>query len=288
MLWYILEILSSLWNNKTDEDDDVEPPNEGWIALLSETEQWISQEQQNVVATDLRSIASRWSKLKAFPRILSAVQEVLVRYDPERLQEVSSFSLPSDIKHRIFKDVLNELSPKWVEEIGRFAPEVEGNWYPERYRQNILGEMISITSHTSPDHLSMIGLSQTIKTIHLSLVQSLNGLRKKPISSEESSEILDLMISSVIVKVVDLWIETVDNCKNTLPKEGLVTERIKQEDRAREEHLAKLKESDQIDARYSSGDSDRIRQAYLEGRRESLLSETEFDQLRSSVHQLFK
>jgi len=284
MFWYVIEIISSLWSTEQNKrDKEIEPIDEGWIALLSEIENRISQEQRETIANDLRLISQNRHNLRSFPRILEAVREVFLRYDSDMLQKLSLYPLTSDIKYCIFRDVLNQLSPKWLEEIVKFAPEASDNWYPEKYRQNILGEMISITSHTSPNQLTMIGLSQTIKAIHLSLIQSLNSYRSEPLSDENSLALLDLMMSSIIIEIVDLWIKTVTNCKNSLSKQGQITAKIKQAEQNKEEQIQRIKESGQIDAKYSTGENDEIRQSYLDGEQKHLIDRGKFDLLKSKL-----
>lgn len=286
MLWYIIEILSSLWNTEQKgkvNEEEIEPIDEGWIALLSETEKRTSQERRNTIASELRLIAQNNRSFKIYPRILKTVRKISLEYDPTTLQELSSFPLSSDIKYRMFKDILIDLSPKWLEQIGEFAPEILNNWYPEKYKQNILGEMISITSHTSPDQLTVVGLSQTIKAIHLSLIQSLNSYRMDPLSNEESSVLLDLMMSSVISKVLNLWIETVSKCKRGLRKAGKAVAKIKEQERNKLKSLEKIKESGQIDARYSTGENDSLRQKYLQGEQEILIDKNSFSEIKRHV-----
>lgn len=191
--------------------------------------------------------------------------------------------MTSDIKHRIFKDVLNQLSPEWLEEVVKLVPKASDNWYPEKYRQNILGEMISITSHTSPNQLTTIGLSQTIKAVHLSLIQSLNSYRSEPLSVKESSDLLDLMMSAAITKIIDLWIVTVTKSKDSLSRQGQAVAKIKKRDQDEEEKIQKIKESGQIDARYSTGENDEFRQGYLGGKQERLIDKEKFDLLREKL-----
>lgn len=286
MFEYIIEILSSLWSNEQNEsveEGNLEPIDQGWIALLSEFEQKISQEKRDKITEELRFISSNKHNRQIFPRIYETVRHIFSQYDSTVFQELSLVPLTSDIKYCIFKDIFTKLSPKWLDYIVQIVPEIRDDWYPEKYQQNILGKIISISSSTSPDQLTLVGLSQTIKIFHYSLVQLLNSYCVNPISPEESCKLLDFMMSSTISKIIDLWIDTVQKCKNGLSKAGQTVAKINKEEQDHMQRLREIKESGQFDAQYSTGENDPIRQKYLEGKQGTLIARRSFCEIQKQL-----
>ena len=256
MLSLLYRLFSSVWPDKRGSLDPPIDLEEEWIALLSDTETKLTENEKSQVDDEL-AVLRRRDSMKSRAVILGRISETILEHD---LTDISSVELPPDLRNKIYKDVFMELSPYWTEEIKKLSPlliDFERHWAPSMYEKNILGQMIDIADRTGPTKLSATGLAQMIKNVHLSLTQSIVLGRASPLSLKESERLLELLMRS-IVPIITLWARTVKYSRNGISRQGRLPTQWKEEDL-----LLEKKRAGQIDARFKDGDTDAIRQRYI-------------------------
>lgn len=226
--------------------------NNEWVAMVSEYEEKIAEKQRNKVNDDLKSLKDRSTKL-TYKNLMSEITEILLPY--ENLINNEDTVLLTDLKMAIFRDIFTKVSPIWLDHLKDLSPEISTCWYSMEYERNILGELIAIATQFSPDTLNYIGLSQTIMSVHLSLVNSIQCLRNETLSCEESNKILKMLVSTTIKSIAELWLSTAAKSKRSIKNMGKLPSKWKiQNDQCRKP---------KIDVKYIEVEIDPIRRKYL-------------------------
>jgi hypothetical protein len=270
MLGFLHRVITKIWpssNSSRSLEDD-------WIILLSDHEiqfKTFAENNQNQLDDELATLRKRNSA----PNRLLIIKQLSATFAEYDLGEAKTVTLSSDLRGKIYKDVFNQLSDVWIHGIneiyGKIA-KLEENWKPSLYQKNILGQMIDMADRTSPETLTVKGLVQTIKNVHLCLYSELRAIGVE--SNEEQSQELLHLILKMIIPVVTLWCKTVKNSRHGIAQEGKLPIKWAKEDQKRKEQLDDLKATGKIDQRYADGTLDLVRKNYLvKDEAEALLSE---------------
>lgn len=237
---------------------------QSWVALPSDSEIAIAEARSSRIQSELELLKGRSSSnLRAMIR-----QTLSGRQFPEG-------SLSSDLRMRIYKDIFTKHSTAWLEQVSSIIPESEKHWSQTKYEKNILGQMIDMADRNSPETLTQAGLSEVIYGVHFSLIQSLKQLGE--VSEQQSRTLLEMILKTAD-EIITLWRETVRLSKAGVSREGRLPSLWEQEkDKPRPIPCAK----------FSEGDSDKIRKSYLTGERVHLLSEEEIKRRREFLEQHF-
>lgn len=238
---------------------------QSWVALPSDSDIAITENCATQIQGELELLKGRGtSNLKStIKQALSGLQY------PEG-------SLSADLRMRIYKDVFMQHSQHWLKQVSSIVPECEKHWYQTKYEKNILGQMIDMADRNSPEILTQAGLSEVIYGVHLSLTQSLKQL--SAVTEEQSRTLLEMILKTAD-QIINLWRETVKQSRSGVAREGRLPSLWEQE---KEE-----KPRPPVSAKFSEGDSDKIRRSYLTGEQVQLLSQEEIRTRREFLQRAF-
>lgn len=263
MLSFLYRLVTSAWPLKRiyAASSPVPDLEDGWIAVVSDVEDKLTDERKAQVDAELALLRRRNSgEDRAF--ILDRVREVFSKRD---LSDLTRIVLPADLRRKIYKDVFTRLSPDWLDRIKRIYPDLvdfEANWTPSAYEKNLLGQMIDMAEQTGPDSLSASGLAKMLKNVHLCVTQSLSPLINSSVAPTDSESLLEMLAMS-IVPIVDLWLTTARNSQESLSRQGQLPSKWTRELEEREKQLLEKKATGQIDARFVDGEEDELRKRYI-------------------------
>jgi hypothetical protein len=218
------KLLSLLYNWRTYDPKQTIKPDEDWIVIKPERNIFV--EQKNQINKELNALNSKSFTVVARNQINETIKRELAFYDSDTLEILQQISVTSDIRMKIFKDTLTKISPEWLQKIN--CAEIERQWYPNTYQHNILGELITLATMTSPERFTVKGISQSLVVIHLSLLQSLNENRV----FDETRHELHFLIQTAIPQILRLWIDTVKKIK--ICKIGILASKWKLEEKEKE------------------------------------------------------
>lgn len=248
---------------------------EDWIPIISESEEKISEEQKNLLSTELDLLRKRnfsSARTVIFNRVASELKDIVI---PE-------ISLTPDLRNRIFKDLLTKISNEWLKVLEELAPGIQDHWFSSAYEKNILGQLINLTDQMAPDKLTSSGFAQTLRGIHLGIIQALAIHRKIPLNECESDRVLDLIANTLINPLITLWITTAEQALASLTKQGQLPSKWSREKKVFDDYIQKIK-SEGVSAKYSEGDPDPVRQAYLKKNKSQLLDKIIFEERKASL-----
>ena len=229
------------------------PLEDEWYPIPSDKEEKLANEAKSRVERELQTIQ---------------------RFDTTTISvEAPNISLTADMKNRVYKDVLTKLSPPWLQTLTLLSPGIEKDWYPSTYEKNLLGQLIDIADRFSPSTLSEKAVSQTIKTIHRTLVNFISTHRGVSLDYNEKLSIMNLLTGSVVSPLIELWVKAGKAAEKSTTNHGRLQLKWKEEEKRKEMEIL----SRPLSGRWSEGDLDPVRKAYVEKDKISLMSKGDFN-----------
>jgi len=257
MLEFLYRVISKLWSSKGT-DDAPQLLEDDWIILLSDYEldfERFAEKSQTQVVDELDVLRKRNSQQQR-NLIIERLKCTLSDAD---LEDVKMVALSSDLRGKIYKDVFLKLADEWFQGIHKIygnVSELEGNWLPTSYQKNIIGQMIDMADRTSPEKLTVSGMVQTIKNVHLCLYQELASFNVRSDVSQ-TQELLHL-IMKMVVPIVQLWCQTVKISRLGIANQGQLPEKWAKEEEEHKHYIKNLKDSGKVDHRYADGPIDLV------------------------------
>lgn len=264
MLRRIYDILFYIFTKEQPSISSSASLEEEWVIILSEYETKITETQQNQVKDELEAIKARTTKL-TYKDLIKDVQSIAIDYQ-EQIENVKEYSLLTDLKAGLFKDVFSKLSETWLGYLTEICPGINKEWYPTKYERNVLGELVAIANQFCPNKLNIRGLCQTIMSVHLSLSQTLNTLRKEPLLHEESKSLLSMLVQTTVRPIIESWLDTIKRSRSSSSRLGNLPSKWQEEENQLKDKLEKIKLEGKIDAKFDEGELDPIRRKYLKER----------------------
>ena len=254
---------------------DIVPIDEDWVSVSSESEEKLSEKHKELLSSELiflRQKNTSSTRMAIFNKVTQGLKDVVI---PE-------IELTSDLRTRIFKDLLTKLSTDWLIELQAIAPGIQEQWFPSKYEKNVLGQLIDFTDHTAPNRLTPSGLAQTLRGIHMNIVQTLSLHRETQLNQDESDRVLELIATTLIHPLITRWISTTEQSSTSIIKQGKLPIKWNYEQEILDEKIKKIK-SEGVSAKYAEGDLDPIRQAYLRKSKSTLLTKDDFKKRQASI-----
>lgn len=219
---------------------------EDWFVIVSESEQRAFVKQRDQVMHELGLVDNKRSKTA-----LSELSHLLKNILSEEQITFVIYPIPSDVRCRIFKTVFTQLSPQWLEHLLVLDASISECWYPTEYERNILGEMIAMATKFTPDVLSHTSILEMLRSVHLSLINSLT----QEITAEQSNTILQMLTKTSAVPIIKLWNETANIIGKSLSKMGRLPSQWEKDEKEQIQKVAEVK--------YLTCELDPIRKQYL-------------------------
>ncbi len=254
------------------------PIDEDWIPIFLETEEKLTEDYKSRLSLELDMLRKRNSstaRTVIFNRAVEALKDIVI----------PDISLTPDLKNRIFRDILMKVSPEWLAELQFIAPGIQSQWFSSSYEKNTLGQLIDLTDRVAPDKLTPSGIAQTLRGIHLGLIQAIALHRGVPLSEHEIDQVLQLLANTLIQPLITLWIATTKQVSPSLTKQGQLPLKWSNEQDVLTQKLQRIK-AEGASARYTDGDLDPVRKAYLEKTTNQLLDSNEFLKRQASLKKI--
>lgn len=264
MIRRIYDIIYYIFTKEHSETISLIPLEEEWITILSECELKIAEVQRNQVRDELEAIRTRSTKL-TYKDLIKDINVIFTKYHDE-VEIIRDYQLLSDLKNSLFKDVFYKSSETSLNYLRTLYNDIDNIWYPTEYERNILGELIAIANQFCPEKLNIRGLAQTIMAVHLSLIQTINSLRKILLTHEESNKLLILLVETVIPLIIESWIDTVKRSRGSSVRLGQLPSKWQEEQIELKRKLEKIKAEGKIDAKFGEDELDPVRRKYLQER----------------------
>jgi len=249
-LWNVLSSITYGYEGEKYEDT-------GWDWVRDPVIEYIDKNNEKNIRKEIESINNRGDGIRVRNIIRAICQSALCKESHKTRVLIQNVYLTPDMLSSIVRQVINEKGEKWKDCISR-SFNIDIKWESSQYEKNLYGQMISLASCASntctSNGLTERELCDIVWSIFLSLKATISIELCRRLTKKEM-----IMISHIVCECVpsylNLYIQTVENVKNTIDKQGILPKKWQKEKQLNDIKIKTMKENREIEHSYLEGPS---------------------------------